>query len=128
MDLNIPASKANHIDSITPRLPDCGLYITPDIRRALSIFAGGVRLDDNTISKTNEGNVDELRKYIPVNYGHWGGYWWFTSFPMITSIKCANNLIVIYRRTTWCNGDEIWYIKENGQFLQEPEPINSWIE
>lgn len=34
-----------------------------------------------------------LKRYIPVDYGHWGGYWWFTSFPLITNICYADNLI-----------------------------------
>lgn len=115
------------VDSITPVLPHNGLYLTPDLEKTLSIFVGGIRIGDKKY-KIKKGNVNRLKKYINVDYGHWGGYWWFTSFPLITNICYANNLIVVMRRTSWCTGDVIWYIKKKDKFVRYPEPITYWIE
>lgn len=115
------------VDSITPILPHRGLYLTSDINKTLSTFVGGLK-KGNKIAKINKKNVGELKRFIPVDYGHWGGYWWFTSFPLITNICYANNLIAVMRRTSWCTGDVIWYKKENGKFVRYPKPITNWIE
>lgn len=125
----IPGMSENQfaIDSVTPILPPCGLYLTADIDKMLSTFAGGIKTD-NRISEINKNNRNELEKYIPVNYGHWGGYWWFTSFPLITDICYANNLIAVMRRTSWWTGDTIWYVKEHGKFIRQSKPATSWVE
>lgn len=115
------------IDSIIPQLPYRGLYLTSDISEALSTFVGGCRNGDK-IEKINKGNLKILKKHIPVDYGHWGGYWWFTSFPLITNICYANNLIAVKIRTSWCTGEETWYIKENDKFVRREEPTGEWIE
>ena len=115
------------VDSVTPILPWRGLYLTSDINKKLSSFAGGLKNGDK-IGKINMKNVNKLRKYIPVDYGHWGGYWWFTSFPIITNIRYADNLIAVSRRTSWWTGDVIWHVKENGKFIRRPEPITTWVE
>lgn len=115
------------VDSVTPVLPWRGLYLTSDINKKLSSFAGGLKNGDK-IGKIHKKNIKELKKYIPVDYGHWGGYWWFTSFPIITNIRYADNLIAVMRRTSWWTGDVIWYVKENGKFIRRPEPITSWVE
>lgn len=115
------------IDSIIPQLPYRGLYLTSDISKTLSTFVGGCRNGDK-IEKTNKGNLKTLKKYIPVDYGHWGGYWWFTSFPLITNICYANNLIAVKIRTSWWTGEETWYIKENDKFVRREEPSGEWIE
>lgn len=115
------------IDSIIPHLPYQGLYLTSDINKSLSSFVGGLRQGDKT-GEINKPNLTRLKKYIPVDYGHWGGYWWFTSFPLITNICQTNNLLVIKRRTSWCSGDEIWFIKENGEFVKRKEAAGEWIE
>lgn len=115
------------VDSITPGLTHGWLYLTSGIEKILSAFAGGVK-DGDKISKINKSNVRRLRKYIPVDYGHWGGYWWFTSFPLITGICHADNLIAVMRRSSWCTGDVIWYVKENGKFVMRPQLVTSWIE
>ena len=115
------------VDSITPVFSCRGLYITPGIYRLLSVFAGGLK-NGGKIGKIHKGNVRRLREYIPVDYGHWGGYWWFTSFPLIMGICYADNLIAVMRRTSWCSGDEIWFVKENGKFVRRQEPVTNWIE
>ncbi len=115
------------VDSVTPVLPWRGLYLTPDINKKLSSFAGGLKNGDK-IGNINKKNVKILKKYIPVDYGHWGGYWWFTSFLIITNIRYADNLIAVMRRTSWWTGDVIWYVKEDGKFIRRPEPITSWVE
>lgn len=115
------------VDSITPVFSCRGLYITPGIDRLLSVFAGGLKNGGKT-GKIHKGNVRRLREYIPVDYGHWGGYWWFTSFPLVTGICYADNVIAVMRRTSWCTGDVIWYVKENGKFVRRQEPVTKWIE
>lgn len=115
------------IDSIIPHLPYQGLYLTSDINKFLSSFVGGLRQGYKT-GEINKPNLMRLKKYIPVDYGHWGGYWWFTSFPLITNICQANNLLIIKRRTSWCSGDEIWFIKENGEFVKRKKAAGKWIE
>lgn len=115
------------IDSIIPQLPYRGLYLTSNIYQALSTFVGGLKKDDK-IEKINKGNLKILKKYIPVDYGHCGGYWWFTSFPLITTICYANNLIAVKTRTSWCSGEETWYIKQNDNFVKREEPAGEWIE
>lgn len=115
------------IDSIIPQLPYRGLYLTSDISETLSTFVGGCRNGDK-IQKINKGNLKILKKYIPVDYGHWGGYWWFTSFPLITNICYADNLIAVKIRTSWWAGEETWYIKKDDEFVRREEPAGEWIE
>ena len=115
------------IDSIIPQLPYRGLYLTSDISKTLSTFVGGCRKGDK-IEKINKGNLKILKKYIPVDYGHWGGYWWFTSFPLITNICYADNLIAVKIRTSWWTGEETWYIKKDDEFVRREEPAGVWIE
>ena len=115
------------IDSIIPQLPYRGLYLTSDISKILSTFVGGWRKGDK-IEKINKGNLKTLKKYISVDYGHWGGYWWFTSFPLITNICYANNLIAVKIRTSWCTGEETWYIVEKDKFVRREKPAGEWIE
>ena len=115
------------IDSIIPQLPYRGLYLTSDISKTLSTFVGGCRKGDK-IEKINKGNLKILKKYIPVDYGHWGGYWWFTSFPLITNICYADNLIAVKIRTSWWTGEETWYIKKDDEFVRREEPAGEWIE
>lgn len=115
------------IDSIIPQLPYRGLYLTSDISETLSTFVGGCRKGDK-IEKINKGNLKILKKYIPVDYGHWGGYWWFTSFPLITNICYADNLIAVKIRTSWWTGEETWYIKKDDEFVRREKPAGEWIE
>ncbi len=115
------------IDSIIPQLHYRGLYLTSDISETLSTFVGGCRNGDK-IEKINKGNLKILKKYIPVDYGHWGGHWWFTSFPLITNICYADNLIAVKIRTSWWTGEETWYIKKNDEFVRREKPAGEWIE
>ena len=125
----IPDMKEEHyvVDSITPVLTCRCLYLTTDIEKMLSVFVGGLKRGEK-IDKIHKNTVKVLREYIPVDYGHWGGYWWFYSFPVIRGICYADNLIAVMRRTSWCSGDVIWYKKENGIFKKQIKPVISWIE
>lgn len=114
-------------DSITPTPTPDGLYLTKDIKNILSKFVGGIGHQKRT-RKINKENLKELRTYIPASYGHWGGYWWFTSFPLINNICYADNLIAVMRRTGWSTGDVIWYVKGNGKFVRRQKPVTWWIE
>lgn len=113
---------------VTPNLPTNGLYLTNDIYSLLSNYVGGLSTGDDTFTPISKSNVKRLRKYIPVDYGHWGGRWWFCSFPLITEILCTPKLIIVLRRTDWCTGDKIIYVNENGKFVRSPQPIGQWIE
>ena len=117
------------IDSIIPQLPYRGLYLTPDISEALSTFVGGWIKGDK-MEKIDKGNLKALKKYIPLGgHGHWsGGYWYFESFPLITKICYANNLIAVKINTAWFCGEETWYIKDNGKFVRREKPAGEWIE
>lgn len=116
------------IDSIIPQLPYRGLYLTSDISETLSTFVGGCRKGDK-IEKINKGNLKTLKKYIPLDeHSHWCGYWLLTSFPQITTICYANNLIAVKISKSWFCGEETWYIKENGKFVRQEEPAGEWIE
>ena len=100
-----PGRKSICRGTYTPLPPRSGrvLYLTADINKVLSAFAGGLE-DGDRLTRIKRGNVRRLQKYLPVQYGHRGGYWWFTSFPLITGICRANNLIAVMRRTSWCTG------------------------
>lgn len=126
---HMPDMKGNQyvVDSITPILPQRGMYLTADIYKMLSTFVGGLKKGDK-ITEINKRNVRRLGKYIPVDYGHWGGYWWFVSFPLITDICYSNNLIAVMRRTSWWTGDVIWYVKENDKFVRRQQPVTTWVE
>ncbi|MDE6083611.1 MAG: hypothetical protein K2G11_03915 [Muribaculaceae bacterium] len=117
------------IDSVIPQLPYRGLYLTPNISEALSTFVGGWIKGDK-MEKIDKGNLKALKKYIPLGgHGHWsGGYWYFESFPLITKICYANNLIAVKTMTSWFSGEETWYIKQNGDFVRREEPVGEWIE
>ena len=114
-------------DSIIPPLPEKGLYLTKDIDRVLSTFLGGLKKAEDSYTKINKKNLKKLKEYIPVNPGHWGGYWWFETLPMTEYFIVTPNLIVQCRRTTWCNGDQIWYVKDDDTWIRRG-PKGGWIE
>ena len=116
------------IDSIIPPLPRNGLYLTEGIKMKLSQYAGGIENASREISEINKANTKALDKFIPAAYGHWGGYWHFCSFPEIYRIAISADLIVVMRRTSWCSGDEIWYIKEDERYVKSGRPRCRWIE
>lgn len=115
------------IDSITPVLPEGGLYMNSNIYKPLSVFLGGL-LKNDEFTKIHFGNLKKLQKYIPVNYGHWGGYWLFMSFPSIIHIKYANNAIKIVERMSWHSGVCIMYKKKDGKFVRRNAPVSYWNE
>lgn len=108
-------------------LPEDGLFLTDSIYVKLADFCGGLNYNEDNLSDFNNDNIELLEQFIPVTYGHWGGYWHFYSFPQIELIRQYNNIISVSERTTWCNGDEVWFIKEGDKFKPTP-PRNEWIE
>lgn len=118
--------KADSVYNVTPPLPKDGLYLTRSIDDRLGKFIGGIR-DGDTITKRLDSNIYALQQYIPVSPGHWGGYWWFCSFPMITGINYADNRIIVKIRKSWHNGCEIEYLKEQGVFDFNGY-LTGWIE
>lgn len=118
--------KADSVYNVTPPLPKDGLYLTRSIVDRLGEFIGGKRHGD-TITERLESNIYALQHYIPVSPGHWGGYWWFCSFPMITGINYADNRIVVKIRNSWHNGCDVEYLKEQGEFAFNSY-LTGWIE
>lgn len=116
------------IESVIPVIPHKGLYLTDNIRRYCQKYVDGSPVKRDKNAKAQKDNILKLKKYIPVDFGHWGSHWWFTSFPVITGICYANNLIAVMRRTSWCTGDVIWYVKVNDRFVRQSEPVCEWIE
>ncbi len=121
-------SITQHKATFTPALPAEGLYLTESIYDKLAEFTGLQRDSVDNVSDLKEENVDVLQQYISVFHGHWGGYWHFETLPCVTGVERANNIIVINRRTTWCTGDEIIYLLNNGKWQRDDDARNSWIE
>lgn len=111
---------------VTPPLPENGLYLTQSIKDLLNNFIGGIRKDD-TITERSDTNILAILHYIPLAPGHWGGYWWYCSFPHITYIKYANNQIAVNVRCSWHNGYEVEYVKERDDYIFKGY-LSSWIE
>lgn len=112
---------------VTPELPSKGLYYTESMNKPLWEFLGGTRITGE-MQDVDRKNVGDIEKYIPVYYGHWGGYWWFYSLPVIEGIVYFDNLIVVSRRTSWHTGDMIWYVKGEDGFERLDQPLSTWIE
>lgn len=73
-------------------------------------------------------NLRELEKYIQAAYDHWGGYWWFTTFPAILDIYYANDEIYINKKYTFSTGTSYVYKKVDGNFLGNKEAVGYWIQ
>ncbi len=108
------------------------VYITPEIDRLLSQYIGGVcesEEDDYTDhtkwTKVNEERLNELRKLIQVNRGHWGGYWHFESMPKIFSLYLYDDGVVADLRTSWCTGETVFLPYDK---TKEKVSLSDWIE
>ena len=127
------------ITSFTPVLDSDEevVYISEKAEKLLSDFleepAHKVIKTDGTsfkdYRKVSEKDWMELRKrialieeYVPTSISHWDEFWYFLSYPQITSFIVGNDgyIINIGRMTYY--GD-IYFVPWDG----EPEVINTWI-
>lgn len=113
--------------TVTPPLPEKGLYYTENLNQPLWEFLGGTAVNGER-EEIDHDNVRLVERYIPLYYGHWGGYWWCYSLPLVESIAWFDNLIIVERRTSWHTGDLIWYVKGPEGFERTGRPVSTWIE
>lgn len=112
---------------VTPDLPEQALYYMEALDKPLWEFLGGTSISGEYV-ETDWDNFKLIEKYIPVFHGHWGGYWWCYSLPLINSIIYYDNVIVVARRTSWHTGDVIWYVKGPDGFVRDGVSRGEWIE
>ena len=105
------------------------LFITPEIDSLLSVFIGGVADNDNDAfdvskwSSINENRLSFIRNYIPVERGHWSG-WYLCTMPIIYDIYMFEDGYMVYLRTSFSQG-EIAFFPYNSR---EKILIDGWIE
>lgn len=107
------------------------LYLNNSIYEKITQYLGGYWKDatQKDIVKIDKKLLSKLRKYIPVNYGHWGGYWWFVTMPMVINIKKYPECLTISCRTSWYTRHIVRY--DNTQIIgssPKGEVIESWME
>lgn len=103
------------------------MYYTETLDKPLWDFLGGIRVGEE-YKEIDWQHVRDVEKYVPVFYGHWGGYWWFYSFPLLERIEYFDNLVILVRRTSWHTGNLIWYVREKDGFKRLDQPLSEWIE
>ena len=105
------------------------LFITPEIDRLLSVFIGGVAdneddaFDETKWSPINQNSLSFLRNYIPVERGHWAG-WYLCTMPIIYEIYMFEDGYMAFLRTSFSQG-EIAFFPYNSR---EKILIDRWIE
>lgn len=98
------------------------LYLFNSIAKSLSNYLGGIK--DDTGRDINEENVQDLRQYIQVNYGHWGGYWHLESMPIINIMCFFNNGVLIFLRDSWHTSIDVFMPYDTNEFIV----LGEWIE
>lgn len=107
------------------------LYLNDSIENMLTKFVGGYWKDRERekIISINKKRLSMVRKFIPAIYGHWGGYWWFQSMPLVCGVIDYPEGLVVSYRNGWCTGSDSFF--DNKQ-LREQNPkeirISSWME
>lgn len=108
------------------------VYITPEIRRLLSVYVGGVwesEEEDNgdrtRWKEINGDRVAELGNYIPLKEGHHGGYWHFCTMPLIFGIYFYDDGYVNDLRTTMCSGELVFVPYDT---RKQKVQITDWVE
>lgn len=107
------------------------LYLNNTITEMITQYVGGYWKDKTKkeISIIDKKRLSKIRKYIPANYGHWGGYWWFMTMPFARKIMRYPECLEISYRTSWYTGETILY--ENSQ-IEESSPqgevVETWME
>ena len=105
------------------------LFITPEIDRLLSVFIGGVAdNEDDTFDETkwspiNQNSLSFLRNYIPVERGHWAG-WYLCTMPIIYEIYMFEDGYMVFLRTSFSQGEIAFFPYDGGEKIL----IDGWIE
>ena len=114
------SGEGKYIPHLTTDIPV--LYHFSSIEKSLSNYLGGIK--DDIGRDINDENVQDLRQYIQVNYGHWGGYWHLESMPIIYAMCFFNNGVLIYLRDSWCTGIDVFMPYGTNDF----EELSNWME
>ena len=114
------SGEGKYIPHLTTDIPV--LYHFSSIEQSLSNYLGGIK--DDIGRDINDENVQDLRQYIQVNYGHWGGYWHLESMPIIYAMCFFNNGVLIYLRDSWCTGIDVFMPYGTNDF----EELSNWME
>ena len=108
------------------------VYLTPDIKRLLSLYIGGVSeseeddfTDDTRWTEINEDRLSALGDLIQVHRGHWGGHWHLCSMPQLFSLYFYDDGFVADFRTSWCTGETVFYPDD---LKKEKVSLSDWIE
>ena len=108
------------------------VYLTPDIKRLLSLYIGGVSeseeddfTDDTRWTEINEDRLSALGDLIQVHRGHWGGHWHLCSMPQLFSLYFYDDGFVADLRTSWCTGETVFYPDD---LRKEKVSLSDWIE
>ncbi len=105
------------------------LFITPEIDRLLSVFIGGVAdnedddFDETKWSPINQNSLSFLRNYIPVERGHWAG-WYLCTMPIIYEIYMFEDGYMAFLRTSFSQGEIAFFPYDGGEKIL----IDGWIE
>ena len=105
------------------------LFITPEIDRLLSVFIGGVAdneddaFDETKWSSINQNRLSFLRNYIPVERGHWAG-WYLCTMPIIYEIYMFEDGYMVFLRTSFSQGEIAFFPYDGGEKVW----IDGWIE
>ena len=97
------------------------LYLFDNIEKSLSQYLGGLSVTAEDIDKEH---VKDLRNYIEVWYGHWGGYWELATMPDIYSLCVFNNGVLVFLRYSWNSGIDVFLPNESQEFIE----VSYWIE
>ena len=97
------------------------LYLFDNIEKSLSFYLGGLSETGKDIHKEH---VKDLRKYIEVWYGHWGGYWELATMPNIYHLCVFDNGVLVFLRDSWNSGIDVFLPNDSQDFIE----VSSWIE
>lgn len=97
---NIPVSVQKKDIDYTPHVK-CNkpvLYVTPEIDSLIFPYLGGVNPEDylgtsDGYVHVNPDNIEHLKNIIPFEYGHWSGYWYLETMPIINRIKITKKSV-----------------------------------
>lgn len=117
LSLSLEGNFIPHLDTHKPVL-----YLFDNKYKTLSEYLGGISSDigDDILYK----NVHDLEQYIEVNYGHWGGYWYFESMPIIEVLCIYNNGVLAFLRDSWNSGIDVFIPYGSNEFIE----VSNWIE
>ena len=65
-----------------------------------------------------------LQQYMQVERQHWNDKWYFVTMPFFTTIDIYRNGIIIYCRTSWCQGGSFFLPNGSEKIID----LGDWIE